>query len=138
MQKLFLYRTSLVIGLTLCVIITLLIGMSSCKDFLNVDNYFDDEFKMDSTFTQKRYIEAYMWGAVALFPDEAYTLRQNFTPGPYATDEGTNNFREGNNVYEGTNFAQGFTTPDNLGRLDVWGIYYQIIRKCNTILTHMD
>lgn len=119
-------------------VLLVLVSLSSCKDFLNVDDYFDDEFKMDSTFTQKRYIEAYMWGTATLFPDEAYTLRQNYTPGPYATDEGTINFREGNNVYEGTNFAEGFTTPDDLGKLNVWGTYYKIIRKCNTILTHMD
>ncbi len=119
-------------------IVLIFAGMSSCQNFLNVDDYFDDEFQMDSTFTKLRYIEAYMWGAATLFPDEAFTLRQNYTPGPYATDEGTINFREGNNVYEGTNFADGFTTPDNLGKMNQWGTYYKIIRKCNTILLHMD
>ncbi len=138
MKKQFLYSASVAKAIYYGVVIIMLAGISSCTNFLNVDNYFDDEFKMDSTFTQKRYIEAYMWGAATLFPDEAYILRQNYTPGPYATDEGTNNFREGNNVYEGTNFAQGFTTPDNLGALDVWGTYYKIIRKCNTILVRMN
>lgn len=137
MQKSFLYSTRFMKVVSFGIIILVLVGISSCRDFLNVDNYFDDEFKMDSTFTQKRYIEAYLWGAATMFPDEAYTLRHNHTPGPYATDEGTNNFREGNNVYEGTNFSQGFTTPSNLGDLNVWGTYYKIIRKCNTILNHM-
>ena len=119
------------------IVVFLLAGISSCQNFLNVDDYFDDEFQMDSTFTKLRYIEAYMWGAASLFPDEAFTLRQNYTPGPYATDEGTINFREGNNVYEGTNFADGFITPENFGRMNQWGTYYKVIRKCNTILLHM-
>lgn len=42
----------------------------SCKDFLNIDSYFDDEFKIDSIFTQTRYVEAYMWGAATMFTDE--------------------------------------------------------------------
>ena len=35
---------------------------TSCKDYLNIDNYFDDEFNIDSAFVNARYIEAYMWG----------------------------------------------------------------------------
>ncbi len=138
MQKVKKYMNSIIKGTAagLAVISVLLLG--SCKDFLNVDNYFDDEFKIDSAFINKRYIEAYMWGTAALIPDEAYTLRQNHTPGPYATDEGTVNFREGNNVYEGTNFADGFTSPDNLAKLNTWGTYYKVIRKCNTILANID
>ena len=138
MKKIFLDRIYPIKALFFSIVIMMLVGFSSCSDFLNVDNYFDDEFKMDSTFTQARYIEAYMWGAAALFEDEGYILRQNYTPGPYATDEGTNNFREGNNIYEGTNFAQGFITPDKLGNLNMWGTYYKVIRKCNTILNRMD
>jgi hypothetical protein len=111
--------------------------MSSCN-YLNVDNYFDDEFKLDSTFTKTRYVEAYMWGMVNMFPDEAATLRLNHTPGPYATDEGFINVRAGNIVYNGTNFCMGFITPDDLKELNVWDDYYKIIRKCNTILTRMN
>ena len=62
----------------------------SCSNFLNIDNYFDDEFNIDSVFTNARYMEAYMWGAAAMFPDEAQTIRNGYTPGPMATDEGFN------------------------------------------------
>ncbi|MDR1171460.1 MAG: RagB/SusD family nutrient uptake outer membrane protein [Bacteroidales bacterium] len=118
-------------------VLIMLALLSSCKDFLDVDNYFDDEFKLDSTFTQTRYVEAYMWGMVSMFPDEAFTLRVNNTPGPFATDEGFINIREGNIVYNGINFAMGFITPDDLKELNTWGTYYDVIRICNTILTRM-
>ena len=64
--------------------------VTSCSNFLNIDNYFDDEFNIDSVFTNARYMEAYMWGAAAMFPDEAQTIRNGYTPGPMATDEGFN------------------------------------------------
>ena len=35
--------------------------VTSCSNFLNIDNYFDDEFNIDSVFTNARYMEAYMW-----------------------------------------------------------------------------
>ena len=60
--------------------------MISCTDYLNIDKYFDDEFNIDSAFVNARYIEAYMWGAAAMFPDEAQTVRYGYTPGPMAAD----------------------------------------------------
>jgi hypothetical protein len=120
------------------ILIVLIYALGSCQDYLNIDKYFDDEFKMDSVFTQKRYIEAYMWGAADLFPDEAATIRNNYTPGPLATDEGFNNFRVENNLYHGLDFACGFVNPDQMKDFNKWGTYYKIIRKCNNIITHMD
>lgn len=119
------------------------IGMvSSCKDYLNVDRYFDDEFNIDSVFTSTRYMESYMWGAATMFPDEAATDRTNHTPGTFATDEGFMTFRVSNNVYYGLDFSAGYINPDFYGtsspNLNRWGSYYKIIRKCNFILTNLD
>lgn len=111
---------------------------ASCQDYLNVDKYFDDEFNIDSVFTQKRYMEAYMWNAASMFPDEAATVRANYTPGVLATDEGFCNFRVSGNVYYGLDFSSGLINPDYYGNLNQWGNYYKIIRKCNNILTHID
>jgi hypothetical protein len=111
---------------------------SACKDFLNVDDYFDDEFKIDSVFTQRRYVEAYMWGMVNLFPDESKTVRFSYTPGPMASDEAIMPMRATNSLYEGINITCGVVTPDRLGYLNTWSTYYKIIRKCNTILTRLD
>jgi hypothetical protein len=111
---------------------------TSCGDYLNIDKYFDDEFKIDSVFSSTRYIEAYMWGAAAMLPEESATIRYNYTPGPLATDEGFNNFRIENNVYYGLDFACGFINSDQLKDMNQWGNYYKAIRKCNIILAHMD
>ena len=118
--------------------------VTSCSNFLNIDNYFDDEFNIDSVFTNARYMEAYMWGAAAMFPDEAQTIRNGYTPGPMATDEGFNGLTGSGtaNIYHGMDFANGKITQDFFGdgspNLNQWGKYYKIIRKCNSILQNLD
>jgi len=113
----------------------LLITAISCKDYLNIDTYFDDEFNIDSAYSNKRYIEAYMWGAAALFPDESNTIRSNYTPGPMATDEAINGLTGAGttNIYYGMDFVTGNITPDFYGGLNQWGTYYKIIRKANNV-----
>lgn len=133
------------------VIFQLVVLATSCKDYLNIDGYFDDEFNIDSAFANARYIEAYMWGAAALFPDESNTIRYGYTPGPMATDEGFNGLTGGGsaNVYYGMDFVTGNITPDFYGanataadavygNLNQWGRYYKIIRKCNLIFENLD
>lgn len=117
----------------------------SCKDYLNIDSYFDDEFNIDSAFSSARNMEAYMWGAATMFVDESNTIRNNYTPGPMATDEGFNGLTNSNgtgNIYHGMDFATGRISPDFYGEggtnLNQWGRYYKIIRKCNTILKNLD
>lgn len=126
------------------VLLTIL-ASTSCKDYLNIDNYFDDEFKIDSAFSSTRNIEAYMWGAAALFIDESNTIRYAYTPGPMATDEGLNGLTNANgsgNIYHGMDFATGRITPDFYGEgaqnLNQWGRYYKIIRKANNVLNNLD
>lgn len=138
-------RTSIIKKIVRAAIIIQLFAMAtSCKDYLNIDNYFDDEFNIDSAFANTRYMEAYMWGAAAMFPDEAQTIRYGYTPGPMATDEGFNGLTGGGsaNVYFGMDFVTGRITPDfygdNTPNLNQWGNYYKIIRKCNSILQNLD
>lgn len=124
--------------------VQLMVLASSCKKYLNIDEYFDDEFNIDSAFANPRNIEAYMWGAAAMFPDESNTIRLGYTPGPMATDEGLNGLTGGgsSNVYYGMDFATGRISSDFFGdsnpNLNQWGNYYKIIRKCNSILKNLD
>ncbi|MDR3245629.1 MAG: RagB/SusD family nutrient uptake outer membrane protein [Prevotellaceae bacterium] len=117
-------------------VLFLTVCLSSCKDFLSVDKYFSDELKLDSIFAQKRYVEAYLWGTVNLFPDEGKIYRNPYTPGPLATDEASTLFRT--TEYKGMAFVLGEITPDDLSTLNTWGNLYKIIRKCNTILARID
>jgi hypothetical protein len=118
--------------------VILIFGFSfSCKDFLNVDNYFSDELKLDSIFSQTRYIEAYMWGAASMFPDEGALMINPSTPGPMATDEAftLHNTSDG---YAGMSFVLGEISSSDLKSLNTWGNLYKIIRKCNTIIMRID
>jgi hypothetical protein len=125
------------LSLVSVVALSLVAVLSSCKDFLNIDSYFDNELKIDSVFSQKRYVEAYMWGITQLFDDEGRLLYENRTPGPLASDEGISTWAP-NQSLAGTDFVQGVIRSDNLKTLNVWGTYYKIIRKCNTILARID
>ncbi|MCK3683790.1 RagB/SusD family nutrient uptake outer membrane protein [Maribellus sp. YY47] len=131
--------------ITIASVVGLICAMTtSCKDYLNIDDYFDDEFNIDSAFVNARYMEAYMWGAADMFPDEAQTVRYGYTPGPMAADEAFNGLTGGgsSNVYYGMDFATGRITPDFFGdsspNLNQWGKYYKIIRKTNNILQNLD
>ncbi len=127
---------------------TAIVMTTSCKDYLNIDNYFDDEFNIDSAFSNTRNLEAYMWGAASMFPDESNTVRLGYTPGPMATDEGFNGLTGTGttNVYYGMDFVTGNITPDYYGsgnndnsyNLNQWNRYYKIIRKTNSILANLD
>jgi len=143
-------KTSILKRIALAAItVQLVIMATSCKDYLNIDEYFDDEFNIDSAFSNARNMEAYMWGAAAMFPDESNTVRFGYTPGPMATDEGLNGLTGGgsNNVYYGMDFVTGNISPDFFGspsskpeefNLNQWSRYYKIIRKCNSILQNLD
>lgn len=66
-----------------------------------------------------------------MFPDEAQTIRNGYTPGPMATDEGFNGLTGSGtaNIYHGMDFANGKITQDFLGdgspNLNQWGKYYK-------------
>ncbi|MGV6945729.1 RagB/SusD family nutrient uptake outer membrane protein [Sphingobacterium kyonggiense] len=134
--------------LQVAVVAQLAVFSTSCKDYLNIDNYFDDEFNIDSAFSNARNMEAYMWGAAAMFPDESNTIRFGYTPGPMATDEAFNGLTGTGttNVYYGMDYVTGNISPDYYGggasgdnsNLNQWGTYYKIIRKANSILTNLD
>ncbi|MDR0574856.1 MAG: RagB/SusD family nutrient uptake outer membrane protein [Tannerella sp.] len=118
-----------------------IVFLASCN-YLNIDEYFSDEFKEDSIFSNKRYVEAYMWGAATLFPDEGqiFSASGQAAPGPLATDEAFTMFNIGSGSYNGMRLVQGFITPDNPDPFfnQTWIISYKVIRKCNNILKNID
>jgi hypothetical protein len=130
MMKIFIKATAIII---------MLCGMSySCRDFLDISNYFDDELKLDTVFAQKRYAEAYLWGAAAMFPDDGRFYRNPYTPGPYASDESFT--LAGMGEYSGMAYVMGEINASNIYTvtLNRWGALYKIIRKCNTFLSRVD
>ncbi|MFZ4261986.1 RagB/SusD family nutrient uptake outer membrane protein [Sphingobacterium sp. HJSM2_6] len=112
------------------------LSVSSCKKFLSVDDYFSDELKLDTVFSQTRHVKAYLWGTTDLLPDEG-AMYKGGSPGVFATDEGFTSFLTSSN-YPGMSFVLGEITAANLLTLNRWGNYYRVIRKCNTIFNRID
>lgn len=65
----------------------MMIGMGSCTDYLNVDDYFADTFREDSIFANKYNITRYYNGAVNLLPKEGGLWHYGSTPGLTGSDE---------------------------------------------------
>lgn len=121
------------------ILFSLLLMFTSC-DYLNVDNYFSDEIKMDSVFASKRNVEAYLWGIASQMPDEGqlYQGGGQENPGPFASDEGFTMFATGSG-YNGVRLFLGEITADKM--YDFGTAYqraYKIIRQCNTLLSRID
>ncbi|MDR2039593.1 MAG: hypothetical protein LBQ60_16865, partial [Bacteroidales bacterium] len=120
---------------TACILLAVAGSLSSC-DYLSIDDYVDNDLAIDTIFTQKRYIEAYMWGAATYLPDDGALFGNPYTPGPMATDEAFCEF--GTGEFQGMGYVLGDRNESNLGSLDKWQTWYQVIRQCNTIFNRMD
>ena len=121
------------------ILILLPILFSSCN-YLNIDNYFSDELKLDSTFAEKRYVEAYLWGiptGPTGFVDEGSLMQDSYTPGPLATDEAFTAMGT-QHGYNGMAFALDEISASNFRSLNIWPRMYQVIRKCNTLINRID
>lgn len=109
--------------------------LGSCN-YLDVDQYFDDTLKFDSVFTQKRYFEAYLWGAAGQLPDESKIFGHEYAPGITAGDDIFTVMSS--DIFRGSAFALGYVNPDNLRGMNIWSDMYKVIRKANLILARMD
>ena len=109
--------------------------LGSCN-YLDVDQYFDDTLKFDSVFTQKRYFEAYLWGAAGQLPDESKIFGHEYAPGITAGDDIFTVMSS--DIFRGSAFALGYVNPDNLRGMNIWSDMYKVIRKANLMLARMD
>jgi len=119
------------------ILIVFMVIFSSCKDFLSIDNYFSDELKLDSVFAAKRYVEAYLWAIPDLFTDEGSLMQDSYTPGPLATDEAFTAMGTWHG-YNGMAFVLGERNASNLWSLNIWPNMYNVIRRCNTLISRID
>ncbi len=112
--------------------------LSSC-DFLNVDNHFIDEIKMDSVFANKRNVEAYLWAIAHYMNDEGQFYQgSQESPGPFATDEGFTMFATGSG-YNGLRLVLGEISASSMYSFETaYGEAYRVIHKCNTLLNRLD
>ena len=124
--------------LNLMILSLALASMFVSCNYLDIDKYFSDEIKIDSVFSNKRNVEAYVWGIASEFNDEGSYLQNADTPGTYATDEcfTMNNTSSG---YWGLALVLNEINASQVRTMgDVWTNSYQAIRRCNTIFARID
>ena len=114
-------------------------GVFSSCNYLSIEKYVENDLKLDSVFTQRRLLDAFMWGTTRYLPaDEGNIIFGPFTPGPLATDEGFSHYR----TSAGLSFVLGQINASYLGSFDSnmggWTVWYQAIRHCNLVLSRMN
>ena len=116
-----------------------IMGSSVSCDFLSIEKYVDRDLAIDSIFTNRRNLEAFMWGATNYLPDEGAIFGGSgmYTPGPMATDEAFCLFGT-TTEFHGMAFVLGQWNETNLGVLNRWQQFYQVVRLCNTVITRMN
>lgn len=109
--------------------------MAGSCNFLDVDDFFEDTIHIDSVFTNKVYLEKYLWGAAALLPDESNIFANSHYPAILGSDEG---FSMWEADYAPQRFPIDEITASDMGSMNIWGNLYRIIRKANTVFARID
>lgn len=116
----------------------MLASMFMSCNFLDIDDYFSDEIKIDSVFANKRNVEAYIWGIAGEFPDEGSIYQDADTPGPLATDEAFTMYGTQHN-YNGMRLVLNeINASSTFSFGSVWTRSYQCIRRANTVFARID
>lgn len=116
----------------------MLASMFMSCNFLDIDDYFSDEIKIDSVFANKRNVEAYIWGIAGQFPDEGSMYQNPDTPGPLATDEAFTMY-ETLHGYDGLRLVLNEISASKVyAPGGVWTRSYQCIRRANTVFARID
>ena len=116
-----------------CLFLLVILASTACN-FLDVDDFFNEQLKYDSIFTSKVNIERYMWSTADYFPNESNIFfGGTFTPGVTASDEA---FALGNG-YAGYALVNGTMTASNSQFNSFYNDMYIVIRKANTILARV-
>jgi hypothetical protein len=112
----------------------LILPFSSCN-FLDVDDFFNETIKYDSIFSNKYYLERYLWTTALEFPDEGGIFGNcEYTPGIMATDEA---FGLGGAYERSIRFVNGELSSSNIAGISVYNQMYRVIRTINIILARM-
>lgn len=120
---------------TLLVILFLGTSFFSCKDFLDVDDYFKHTTQLDSVFQRKEQVEQYIRGAASFLPNEGNLWTNASTPFQGASDENFTSFNDDRHAAikflldEITEFSTQFNNYAN---------YYTGIRRASIVLQRIN
>jgi hypothetical protein len=118
----------------LMTVISMFIMITYSCNFLDVNDYFEDTIQLDSVFSNKVYLEKFLWGAAALLPDESNIFAVSYYPAILGSDEG---FTMWEADYASQRFPIDEITAGDMGTMNIWERMYQVIRKANTVLARI-
>lgn len=110
------------------------IGLQSCNDYLDVDEYIEQMTSLDSVFSRKLLLEEYINGAASYLPNESKLWTESPTPFQGASDESFMSWND--DRHAAMKFLLDETTPYN-GYFNNYPGYYQGIRMALTALKRM-
>ena len=124
-------KTNIIKTLFLSMVCSITIGLQSCGDYLDVEEYIDQMTFLDSVFSRKELLDQYINGAAQYIPNEGKLWSNSSTPFQIASDE---NFMSWNDSqHYGMKFLLDEITPYD-GYYNNYPKYYQGIRMALTAL----
>ena len=128
-------KTNIIKTLFLSMVCSITIGLQSCGDYLDVEEYIDQMTFLDSVFSRKELLDQYINGAAQYIPNEGKLWSNSSTPFQIASDE---NFMSWNDSqHYGMKFLLDEITPYD-GYYNNYPKYYQGIRMALTALSRIN
>ena len=109
-------KTNIIKTLFLSMVCSITIGLQSCGDYLDVEEYIDQMTFLDSVFSRKELLDQYINGAAQYIPNEGKLWSNSSTPFQIASDE---NFMSWNDSQHYGMTDITITIP-NIIRVFVW------------------
>ena len=76
-------KTNIIKTLFLSMVCSITIGLQSCGDYLDVEEYIDQMTFLDSVFSRKELLDQYINGAAQYIPNEGKLWSNSSTPVSY-------------------------------------------------------
>lgn len=112
-----------------------LVFTSSCKKYLDVDQYTTDMLTFDSVFVNRNYTEQWLWHTYSFLNNRgAEITNKGYSAFSWASDEAV--FGDWDGLCE--KYQNCLYTPDNELSEDRWGLEYEGIRHASIFIHNVD
>lgn len=105
---------------------------SSCSDYLDVDSYFHDLLTLDSAFTKRMYVEAWLANSYQHLQEDCGEFEGGFK---FASDDIISYDKDWSKDYQNGNYSPTAQLKENDNRL---GRLYETVRKSSTFINYVD
>ena len=113
---------------------SMVVGFTSCDDYLNTDKYFYNQTSLDSIFQRKSLLMQYLNAASSYLPAEDKLWTNASVPFSFSSDEAFCSWKD--DRHAGIYYAMGELNKYSW-QFDNWANYYKGIRKAYMILERM-